>query len=237
MVQNLREKTAYELIVNDFKSTWTALVEKEKCQTHQGPVFFGFLAMHLLEFVCRLCKNNEQALIEFSRCLYELERKYFIQLPNLSSGHKKSKKRKNKPFSLPHLDGQDSDGLLLTLLFNLVRNGIAHLYQPIVINLKDDKKFYIVLGSASREIDVKENSNHLCYDIDQNGDIRMLVYPEYVLRHVELAVMQSKALDRRLKVNHFDEPLCDVSVQQLDEALRGGGACRCFMRVAKITYP
>jgi len=56
-------------------------VANEKGGTRQGPVFFGFLAMQQLEFACRLRTNNEEVLIEFSRCLHEIERTYFIRLP------------------------------------------------------------------------------------------------------------------------------------------------------------
>jgi len=115
--------------------------------------------------------------------------------------------------------------MLLTILLDLTRNGLGHLFQPTVFHLKGGNKFNIVFGSLSQEIEIRLKSNDLCYDLDQNGDIRMTVYPEYLLRHVELAVEKTRLLDKCLKVKHFDKNSCDVSVQQLVRALRDGGFC------------
>jgi hypothetical protein len=95
---------------------------------------FGFMAMNLLEFICRLCQTdpNKKALLDFSNELNRIEPKYFTHLPNDSKASKLLGINRSG-FTLPYLDPNNNDNLLLTAIYDLIRNGVAHQYdQPIV---------------------------------------------------------------------------------------------------------
>jgi|ERR671918_570992 hypothetical protein len=93
MVKNYEPEQAFNLIIDDFIRAWECLAKAnvpsklESCAgaripgKRQGPMFFGFLAMNLLEYICRLCATSTPALLEFSNYLNAIESKYFIHLP------------------------------------------------------------------------------------------------------------------------------------------------------------
>ncbi|MGH9982608.1 MAG: hypothetical protein ACRD8W_01475 [Nitrososphaeraceae archaeon] len=219
MVQNLPPKTVVNLITSDFEKAWKGLVKNEEKKARQPPMFFAFLAMDLLEYVCRLCKYDLQGFEDFSNNLYKTEKKYFIDLPLTRF------KAKKDDFTLPHLRGQASDGLLLTVLFDTIRNGLGHQYQPSIINLKNGRKFTAILGGPVRDINVNARSWHLTCIIERNGDIRLFVCPEYLLRHIQKAIKESNLLDgqRGLKIKHGEFDCKSVSVEDLEASLTGGG--------------
>jgi hypothetical protein len=51
-------------------------------------------------------------------------------------------------FILPYI-GSTSGDSLLTALFDLIRHGLVHQYQQIVVHLNDEKHFYISLTGAT----------------------------------------------------------------------------------------
>jgi hypothetical protein len=109
---------------------------------------FGFIAMNLLEFICRLCQAdpNKKALLDFSNELNKIEPEYFTHLPNDPKANKLLGINRDS-FTLSYLDPKNNDNLLLTAIYDLIRNGVAHQYdQPIVDLLLDGKKFYLPRG-------------------------------------------------------------------------------------------
>jgi hypothetical protein len=180
MVKNLEPVMAYKTIISDFNITWDALEAYE-----HGKMFLTFIAMNLLEFVCRLCRSDEQALMDFSKCLYEVERKYFIHLP-IKGFHVV---QGNKWFTLPHLnDGQCNDDLLLTFLFETARHGLGHQYQPRIAIVKDERHFYLTLGGAFGKRQRRKHSYHLSCRVTRNCDISIVVYPDVLLYDIDEAV-------------------------------------------------
>jgi hypothetical protein len=73
----------------------------------------------------------------------------------------------NKDFTLPHMG--------VWLLFDLIRHGLAHLYQQTIVKLNNDKHFYISLTGADydRYLNVAANlqrpTKHLAYTFDDDG--------------------------------------------------------------------
>lgn len=193
-------------------------------------MFFGFLAMNLLEYICRLCATSEPDLLVFSNNLNATESKYFIHLPLAGLSVKRDS------YSLPYVDKKQKGDLLLTLLFDTIRNGLAHMYQPTVVTLKDGKQLYFVLKGASGKIIRMKNSNHLCYNFDGSGNICVLVYPEYLLRDFQQAAEASGLFDKQLQVEPFLKD-GEAGIQRLEKALKSGGATRCYVGRVRITHP
>jgi hypothetical protein len=79
-------------------------------------MFLAFMAMNLLGLICRLCKSDKQALTDFSKCLNEVEGKYFIRLP-IKGFHVK---QDDNWFTLPYLmEAQRNDDLFESFRLSL----------------------------------------------------------------------------------------------------------------------
>jgi hypothetical protein len=220
MVENFTAEQAYKRIKVDFKRAQNGIVGNESGQTRQGLMILAFMAMNLLEFVCRLCKSNKQDLIDFSNSLNEIEGRYFIHLP--IKGLNIEKGRRGTWF-MPHLqDGLRNDDLLLTLLFRIIRDGLGHQYQPSIVYLKDGKKFSIVFGVPHEKIEIRKRSNHLLCLLHKNSDIEMTIFPEYLLDHIDQAVQKSNLLNKDLSIDNLIIKH-DEDIQDLKESLRNGG--------------
>jgi len=127
MVENISAKKAVHLMISDFKSAWNNLASVNNYHIGRGNFIFGFMAMNLLEYICRLCMSDSNALKGFSEELNKIKPKYFIHLPaNLAQSRDRLDLGiKRKGFTLPYKDEQDRDNLLLTLLFDLIGNGMG----------------------------------------------------------------------------------------------------------------
>jgi len=231
MVENLSAKKAIHLMICDFKSAWNNLASVNNHHIGRGNFIFGFMAMNLLEYICRLCISDSNALSGFSDELNKIEPKYFIHLPaNVAQSRDRLDLGiKRKGFTLPYKEEQARDNMLLTLLFDLIRNGIGHQYQQIVVDLNNGANFFITLDGPSYKNTINGNKRwrHLFCRIERNGDIRLTVYPQILLVDFELAVKQSNLLDRNLSMTHFKR-YYNVSASLLEDAIRRGGL-DCFV--------
>jgi hypothetical protein len=60
MVQDLSPRKAFEFITGNFTFAWNCLANLEDERgISKGNFVFGFMAMNLLEFICRLCHNDQ----------------------------------------------------------------------------------------------------------------------------------------------------------------------------------
>lgn len=108
---------------------------------------FAKQATMLLEFAARLCKSDTtgNVLKNFSNELNKIDPNYFRVLP---SSCVKNVVKQNNQFVLPNI-GNTTGKTLLWALFDLVSNGLAHQYQQIIVELKDNKRFYVSLARGA----------------------------------------------------------------------------------------
>lgn len=109
-------ETIFKYITDDFESAWEALVARPGKHEGGGNFLFALLAMILLEFACRVCKQGDkkQRLNSLSTKLSNIEPKYFTKVPY-------EYKPRKPEFCLP-----GGASTLLALLFDIIRNGKAH---------------------------------------------------------------------------------------------------------------
>jgi hypothetical protein len=188
---------------------------------------FGFMAMNFLEFICRLCQADpsKKALLDFSNELYKIKPKYFTHLPN--DPKNKLLEIKRGGFTLPYLNPKNNDNLLLTVIYDLIRNGVAHQYdQPIVDLLLDAKKLCVIVTGPGfrRQIDGRRRRDplHLSCELDTDGNIGLKVYPDILLRDFKKAVKQSKILGKNLMLNRFVRKY-NTNIRMLESNLKAGG--------------
>lgn len=79
MIKYYPERKVFKFIIGDFRNSWNRLAEIPRSGINRGNYMFGFMAMNLLEFICRLCQTdpNKKALPNFSNELNRIEPGYF----------------------------------------------------------------------------------------------------------------------------------------------------------------
>jgi hypothetical protein len=142
MVKNLEPKEMYNFIVKDFYDVWDSVANNNNEQIARGNFLFGMQSMILLEFICRLCSTDQtgKTIKDFSIELNKIQCKYFIELPQKCVSFSN--------FNLPYMGDSKNDNLL-SILFDLIRNGLAHQYQQIIVDLNDEKHFFIKLTGSN----------------------------------------------------------------------------------------
>lgn len=125
--------------INDYRSQWNAL-SKVSVEEMSGRSNFVFAkeSMRLLELICRSIRTSRESLDAYSAALKNRNPAYFIHLPAFQSYKPQGITTVSKgTFSEVHLPRCPSGKpILLWLLFDLLRNGIAHdgLQNTLVVN-------------------------------------------------------------------------------------------------------
>lgn len=238
MIQNLAPQKIYSFITNDFEHAWKSLASTRSAGG-RGNFMFGLQAMILLEFAARLCYSDKtgKALKDLSGKLFEIEPKYSTPMPGVCAHF--------RDYDLPCRSESSKGKELLWAIFDLVRNGEAHQYQQIVVNLADGADWAITLTGAEfdrhlQSAPASRPVDHLSYCRDQNRDLWLRVYPDFLFVDVKDAIEKSRLLQRNLNFNHLARPLrrsqrlpsggrgpfyCFTS-KDLEKALSSGGHSR-----------
>lgn len=232
MVKDLQAKEVYDLIIKDFTGLWESVTNNPDHQIGRGNFIFGFMAMNLLEFICRMCHSDSsgKSLRDFSNELKRIEGKYFTHIPKcltVKKDHSIDLRVKKREYTLPHLDGQDHDDLLLTLIFDLIRNGVAHQYQQLVCDHKADSDLYITLDGPThkRYINRKKRWRHLTCISEKNGDVRLILHPQILFADFKDAAERSGILDNDPVVEHLKRRYMIEAHRLINSLVKGGHDC------------
>jgi hypothetical protein len=206
MVSDLSESRIYEFIVSDFEGAWNSIAGNPNHKIGRGNFMFANQAMNLLEFAARLYNDDRTGKVHgiFSAELNKIEPRYFTLLPSSCVG-------KNNEFILPHM-GDTSGKTLLWVLFDLIRNGLAHQYQQIIVNLTDKKRFYVSLAIGAehaRYLNITAGSrpvDHLGYNYDNSCDLKLKVYPDTMYLDFKEAIHNSNLLEQGLSIKYLSRP-------------------------------
>jgi hypothetical protein len=219
------EREIFAFLTGDFECAWDALAERSEAEApNRGNFMFALQSMVLLEWLSRLCASDKSALSEFAVELRNLEPKYFTALPVPC-------KRAN--FSFPGV-GSDPLRSLLAWAWDLIRNGHAHQYHDIVVELTDGKHWALGIEGVkhgwplSRVGESRSSLQHLHYLIDQDEDVMLLIHPGALFLDLRDAARNSRLLDRGLTIEPFKrggrgDPSYQFDRGQLESALGSGG--------------
>jgi hypothetical protein len=201
---NLNANEIYNFITGDFRVCWDSLAANSDPNISRGNFMFGRQAMNLLEFACRLYEADRtgQAGFDFSNQLNKIESRYYTRLPLPTVA--------TRGFTLPNL-GNNSGDLLLWSLYDLIRNGLAHQYQQIIVNLNGGQLYFVQItgASAGRTIDYVRNhrpNDHLGYFSDIQGNTGIKIYPEILFLDFENAITNANLLGRNLNFDYLSRP-------------------------------
>jgi hypothetical protein len=202
MVKNLTTEEIHRFIVDDFSGAWDSVAANSNQGIGRGNFMFASQAMSLLEFAARVYSYDTSKNLHrnFSTNLYKIEPKYFTLFPAACA--------MTTEFTLPH-DGDTTGRTLLWALFDLVRNGLAHQYQQIIVDLNDGKHFSISLTGANLGQylnTVKKSHMHPAYTFDHDGDLELKIYPQILFLDFEDAIRKSNLLNKRHPFQYLSRP-------------------------------
>lgn len=204
MVKNLTEDEIFRFITGDFEGVWNSVAANSDASIGRGNFLFARQAMNLLEFAGRLCASDSSglALLDFSQELQKIERRYFTILPSLCV--------MEGEFRLPYV-GRAQGDILLWVLFDLIRHGLAHQYQQILVELKDRKHLFVELtgpgfGRDMNSIRRSRSQGRLGYYIDYDGDVGVKVYPDMLFLDFVNAMNDTMLLRRGLNFTYLTRP-------------------------------
>lgn len=211
MRQNPPPQTIYQFIVNDFEDAWNSLAESPSARG-RGNFMFARQAMMLLEFAARLCYNDPlgTALTDLSRVLFKIEPKYSTRLPGVCADFEE--------FDLPYSSSKGDE--LLWVVFDLIRNGQAHQYQQILVDLTDGVDWQISLTGAGMGQFLQlvsaspRPAEHLGYARDQQRDLWLCVRPDVLFLDLKNAITESGLLGKGLTFTHLTRPRVKVHAQK-----------------------
>jgi len=229
---NQSPETLYHFIVNDFEDAWNSLASNPDAKG-RGNFMFAKQAMTLLEFAARLCslETSSTALKGLSDALYAIEPKYFTKLPGKCWDYSE--------FDLPYHTTKSDE--LLWALFDMIRNGQAHQYQQILIELLDGKTWQVALSGAAlnshlSHVPFTANLPHLTYRIESDGHIWIVIMPQMLFLNFKSAIEKSGLLSKGLvfpylarprksynKLNTIKGPFYQFGSDDLADSLRKGG--------------
>jgi hypothetical protein len=201
MVENLLLYQIYDFIVKDFRGAWDSIAANPNQSIGRGNFMFARQVMSLLEFAARCYGRNAKLCKRFSDELFKIEPKYFTSLPRTAAPF-------NQDFELPRIRKRN---ILLWSLFDLIRNGLAHQYQQILVKLTDGKHFYITLYGAAyhrylSNAKTLQSPTHLGYAINAEHDLKLLLDPGILFLHLEDAVLKSDLLSSAHSFRHLTRP-------------------------------
>ena len=192
---------------------------------NRGNFMFALQSTVLLEWLSRLCLSDSKALCDFAMELEKLEPRYFTELSAPCQGPKR--------FLFP---GVRPDPLrsLLAAVWDLIRNGQAHQYQDIIVELTDGKHWALGIDGVkhkwplSRVAANRSSLRHLSYIKDSDGDLMLFIHPGALFLDIRDAAQISKLLERGLTIEPFDRggpggTSYQFDMRQLEAALASGG--------------
>ena len=164
---------------------------------------FAKQAMILLEFVSCLCSSDisGKAMMALSDALHSVEPKYFTKLPGACWDYSE--------FDLPfHATKGDE---LLRALFDMIRNGQAHQYQQILVELTDGKTWQVALSGATfnsqlSHIPFAAGIPHLTYSVEKDGHIWIVIMPQILLLNFKSAIEKSNLFSKGLTFPYLARP-------------------------------
>jgi hypothetical protein len=193
------EREIFEFIAGDFECAWDALAEKPDGQAKNGGNFIlALLGAILLERICQLCNRDAdgKAIDDFLSELRKSDPKYFTKLTGTCDAGR---------LKLPSVDNGRAFRLL-EAIWDLIRNGQAHIYQDVVVKLKEGKKWALMIRGVEHGVPLSQvatkrcSLRHLAYRVDEDGDLLLFIHPGAFFLDVRDAANRAKLLDRGLSI-------------------------------------
>ena len=208
-------------LLGDFEAAWNSVAANSGSQ-NRGNFMFAMQSMILLEVTCRVCHAdpNSDALAAVSAKLARRDPRYFTALPAACM-------KQPRDFKLPH-QGSDPSKELLSVLFDLVRNGHGHQYQQIRARLSDGTDFRISItgaehgASLDRTLAHGRPNEHLKLFGSSGRDLWIKFMPDVFFLDLRSSIEESQLLERGLVLKYLERQY-PFSGRELEESFLTAG--------------
>ena len=245
MATNLPAGTLYDFITRDFEAAWEAMVQavRPRCWLPfvgrfwsaslpgGGNFLFARQAMTLLELAARMCRvdasggtaagHRTPSLVRLSHELAQRDRRYFTELPATIPARTSARE-----FTLPSL-GPNPGRELLFMLFDLIRNGQAHQYQQINVDMAGGTELQISLTGVGPNLSLNalttRPADHLAFATFGPSIVALVVRPDVLYLDVKAAIERAGLPTSGLQIEHLERDPYPFSAADLMAALRVAG--------------
>lgn len=132
-------QTLYKFIVNDFCGLWDSTASNPKA-TGRGNFIFALQSMILLELAAKASSTSSLLKKKFKEALIDQESRFYRKLPKkINSGEMGN-----------YLPCEQDD--FLALLYDVTRNGIAHQYTQLYVELSDGDFYFMYTGAEPNNL-------------------------------------------------------------------------------------
>jgi hypothetical protein len=231
MPTNIPAEDLYRFITQDFETAWDSMARQGESLPGGGNFMFGRQAMMLLEWAARVCRADTSggaaagrrtpALAKLSQELFQLDRRYFTEMPATFPA-----RTSQKEFTLPAI-GSSPERELLFLLFDLIRNGQAHQYQQINVDLSDGKEFQIGLTGVSSGLTLASvttrPADHLSFDTFGPGNVSLKVRTDVLYIDFKTAIGRARLPTSGLQFEYLERDRYPFTAADLVRVLQAAG--------------
>jgi hypothetical protein len=176
--------------VSDFYDSWDSLAAS-RTATGRGNFMYAFMATNYLEWAARVASQNHAVAVRLASELYGSDGHYFAKLPP-------GWPTKPAKWFPPSKDGNQDHWLWV--VFDLVRNGIAHRYQQMDADLADGHFRVLLVGAEKRAFrpgGVRPPTHFRPFEVKAPTGTNYLVmrlFPDVLFSDVDTAVNASGVL-------------------------------------------
>lgn len=201
-MKNLPAKKLYEFHRGDFRALWDSLAANP-APGSRGNFAFGLMAMMLLELASRACEGRAATRTALADALHARDPRYFTALPFTVPPRSE--------FEIPAVATSPANQQLLSVLFDLIRNGGAHQYQQIIVDLGGGQTFAVGMTGCQPGRDLATVATDLRRDSHLsvrygNRQIKIVVRPDTLFLDLEAAIGSASVFKRGVKIAHLIRP-------------------------------
>jgi hypothetical protein len=225
---NLAPNTLFSFVLQDFEAAWDSMARCNPEPAVGGNFLFARQAMSALELASRVAQADSTGITlgHFSERLRDADERYFVELPGpVPLPHE---------FRLPAVPRETEDRQLLAAIFDLLRNGLAHLSQQIPVTLRGGKLFGLSVAGVSpgvtvnrAKFDLDRRQSHLVSSLAPNGQTYLLLRPELMFFDFVWAAHAASVFSKGLVPEYLERPRhrhhYDFTANELRQALSDGG--------------
>ena len=194
----------HQYILDDFETSWEALAARAGKKESGGANFlFALLSMIYLEFACRMCAKDDTGsrIARFSAALKSADCRYFTRLPGrVTVPHE---------FCLPFDPEVQPDSCLIQMIYDLIRNGKAHQYNSVIVQLPGGNVDLAITGAGTgrsmNRPNRKGSTTHLRY-MAADGGIYLRFEPDQMFLDLKKAVIESDIVCPSERVDFISRP-------------------------------
>jgi hypothetical protein len=161
------------------------------------------MAMMLLELASRACEGRPSTRTALADALHARDSRYFTAMPFTAST--------SQEFEVPSVSTSPPNHQLLLILFDLIRNGGAHQYQQIIVELGGGTTFAVGMTGCQPGRDLAtvasapRRDSHLSVHYGTRH-VAIVIRPDTLFLDLEAAIDATSVFKRGVEITYLTRP-------------------------------